>query len=154
MGFLNWLGIKKYDYVEDDFFGRMLFFEGYGRNLTGYFEASKFFMPLAQEVECYIEIDRSGPLQEQRDFYCHVEAKYEEVERKVRSALESEIRKENPKFGMGNFRDQFKLAGITIPDVRTSNKGWLLWYDALIEPEYLYSVQLQESEVIDVVVEG
>ena len=81
---------KKSTIVQDDFFGELRYMD-FKDKTKGYFEGKGLFAPTKVEIEYLIEADKSGPTDEQKEFYRDLQRNFEQYTQKIKLLIEDEF---------------------------------------------------------------
>ena len=128
--------------VEDPVFG-VLKLEG------GLWTGETLFAPLGRTLQIMVKAGEEGPSESQREHYRQVEERYPELTRAIEQALRQLVRDvgAGPP-GDSRFED-FTLESMAIDPVNDGPVRWELWFGWSHDPEWAFTVYLEDWRVVD-----
>jgi|GEM_PF-6628940 len=146
MGIFSFFEKRKPLIVEDEVFGTLQEIRIRGIS-THYFEGKGMFRPLNREIEYSVACEKkSGPVEEQRQFYEWVQNNYSGLKAKMTPLLEKELRNWKDDFRIVNFDAQFFLEYLTIPSFGATPLLWDMSFRFSENTELGYVVDFTDLE--------
>jgi hypothetical protein len=118
---------KNQETIEDEFFGKLSFFEA-SEYEPSYLSGTKEFRPLNSEVEYQIYNDTKTVKKEQREWVIEIEKKFDDLKMEIETFINSEFAKMNDNREKINLEKDLNIGLITIPKNLNSVVEWSLTY--------------------------
>jgi hypothetical protein len=152
MGFFNIF--KKPNKIQDEFFGELTLMEIKNNPANSYFEGKVFFKPINRQIECSIDADFTGPTDEQRAFFKRVESSFEQLILKSKPLIEEEFNNWIDNLEIKDFKNEFKVVGISIPRMETYPSIWDMSFETIHDANHLITINFEDFNVSGILIDG
>ena len=144
---------KKPIIVNDEYIGTLRFVE-FKDSTKDYFEGKAHFAPTDSVTEIFVQADRNGPTDEQREFYRDFQSNFRVYIEKIQPLIENEFRNWQENFIIHDFTKEFKLVCITIPRFAKKPLSWDLSFTTSHDKEHYVTIDFMDFEPIGVLIDG
>jgi len=146
--------IKKPNKIQDEFFGELTPMEMKSNPADSYFEGKIFFRPINEQIECFIAADLTGPTDEQRAFFRKVESSFEQLILKSKPFIEEEFNNWKDSFEIKDFKNEFKIVSILIPQKETYPSIWDMSFETIHDANHLITINFEDFNVSGILIDG
>jgi hypothetical protein len=152
MGFFDLF--KKKIVIEDAFFGTLKFQRIKSSNSEGFFLGKKDFTPLNKQVDIIFNGDGIKVKEEQKEFYQILEKNYNELLIPIKNSIEDVFKNMDEDFSIKDFNNEFSLTNIKLPSFLGNTLVWELSYNSIHDENHIFSINFQNWDIEDVVIDG
>lgn len=133
--------------VEHTFFGEMT-------DIDTYFECRRIFEPTNKMVE--IGLEKKDPHEDDKQvmFFHWIEENYGLIIEKITPKLEERIAKRIPGYQIENFKVEFELEYIWIPNCEVKIPEWQISFYANNELQHSCSIEMKGLEAKNIMIDG
>lgn len=152
MGFFDLF--KKKIVIDDEFFGTLRFERIKSLNSEGLFLGKKDFTPLNKQIDIIFDGDGIKVKEEQKEFYQTLEKNYDELSNSIKNSIEEVFKNWDENFSIKDFNSEFTLTNITLPSFLVTPLEWHLSYDSIHDQNHIFTVNFQNWDIEDVIIDG
>lgn len=140
--------------IEDDFFGKIVFFEFKDNPEMNYFECRKHFKPTNEIIEVAIEGDVTGPTKMQKDFFRKIESDYEKIISSIKPIIENELRNWKEDFEISDFNKEFKAVYLYLPRCEKETKVWEIAFESEHDLNHTFTLTMNDLNATEILIDG
>ena len=101
-----------------------------------------------------IEANLTGPTDEQKAFFKKVEASFDQLTLKSKPLIENEFKNWKEYFEIMNFKDEFKVVGITIPRMETYPLIWDMSFETIHDTNHYITINFEDFNAAGIFIDG
>lgn len=148
------LFLKKTTKLDNDFFGKIEFYEDWRNSLKSYFRCKRSFDHYDQLVEIAVEADLNGPSQKQIAFFKGIEDNYSAIVEKISSLIDDEFRQWENSPKIEDFRAEFAPVYIQIPKCENKPIIWEIDFESYLDKNHIITLVMSDFNAQNILIDG